>query len=497
MEKKYIIALDQGTTSSRCMIFDKWQNIVSVAQKEFPQIYPKAGWVEHNPIDIYVTQYGMLTQAITEMNIDAHEIAGIGIANQRETTIVWDKKTGLPVYNAIVWQCRRTADICEKIKADKELTDYIKDNTGLVVDAYFSATKLKWILDNVPDAKEKAKAGELLFGTVDTWLVWKLTSGKVHVTDYTNASRTMMYNIKELKWDERILKALNIPSCMLPRVCDSSQVYGYTNVNGAEIPICGIAGDQQAALFGQTCFYEGSVKNTYGTGNFILMNTGKKIIKSSHGLLTTIAYGLNGEVTYALEGSVFIGGAVIQWLRDKMRFFTNAKDADYFGVQAKNNQGVYFVPAFTGLGAPYWDMYARGTIFGLTRGTTRNHIIRAALEAIAYQSKDVIDAMAADTGVDIKEIKVDGGASVSDIIMQFQSDITQKTLRRPMIRETTALGVSYLAGIAVSFWKDLDEVKRHWQLDKLYMPKMDSQTREKLLKGWQQAIKCAKLWRAP
>ena len=494
MEKKYIVALDQGTTSSRCMVFDREQNIVSVAQKEFPQIYPKAGWVEHKPIDIFVTQYGMLMEAITQMGIDAGEIAGIGITNQRETTIVWDKHTGLPVYNAIVWQCRRTADLCEEIKKDRSLTEYIKENTGLLVDAYFSATKIKWILDNVPGAREKAKAGELLFGTVDTWLVWKLTNGKVHVTDYTNASRTMLFNIKELKWDERILKALDIPACMLPRVCNSSEIYGTTNINGTEVPICGIAGDQQAALFGQTCFEKGDVKNTYGTGNFILMNTGKTMVRSKNGLITTIAYGLDGKATYALEGSVFIGGAVIQWLRDKMRFFTDSPDADYFSAQVKDTEGVYFVPAFTGLGAPHWDMYARGTIFGLTRGTTRNHIIRAALEAIAYQSKDVIDAMAADTGLDIREIKVDGGASVSDIIMQFQADITQKTLRRPMIRETTALGAAYLAGIAVGFWKDMDDVKQHWSLDKLYTPKMDSATREKLLKGWRKAVDCVKIW---
>ncbi len=494
MEKKYIVALDQGTTSSRCMVFDREQNVVSMAQKEFAQIYPKAGWVEHKPIDIFVTQYGMLTEAITQMNIDAREIAGIGITNQRETTVVWDKHTGLPVYNAIVWQCRRTAELCEEIKKDRELTKYIKENTGLLVDAYFSATKVKWILDNVPGAREKAEAGDLLFGTVDTWLVWKLTNGKVHVTDYTNASRTMLFNIRELKWDERILKALGIPSSMLPRVCSSSEVYGTTNINGTEVPICGIAGDQQAALFGQTCFEKGDVKNTYGTGNFILMNTGDTMVRSKNGLITTIAYGINGKVTYALEGSVFVGGAVIQWLRDKMRFFSEAHDADYFGARIKDNEGVYFVPAFTGLGAPHWDMYARGTIFGLTRGTTRNHIIRAALEAIAYQSKDVIDAMAADTGVDIREIKVDGGASVSDIIMQFQSDITQKTLRRPMIRETTALGAAYLAGLAVGFWKDMNEVKQHWSLDKLYTPRMDDETRERLLKGWRKAVDCVKVW---
>ena len=494
MEKKYIAALDAGTTSSRCIIFDKDQNIMSVAQKEFPQIYPKAGWVEHNPTDLYVTQYSVLIQAIAQMNIDPEEIAGIGITNQRETTIVWDRETGLPVYNAIVWQCRRTADICEELMKDQELCDYIKENTGLVVDAYFSGTKIKWILDNVPGAREKAEAGRLLFGTVDTWLIWKLTNGKTYVTDYTNASRTMLFNIRTLGWDKRILDALGIPESMLPEVCDSSEVYGYTNLSGVDVPICGIAGDQQAALFGQTCFEKGNIKNTYGTGNFILMNTGDEFVTSKNGLVTTIAYGLDGKVTYALEGSVFVGGAVIQWLRDEMRFFTSAPDADYFGGKVPDTQGVYFVPAFTGLGAPHWDMYARGWIFGLTRGTTRNHIIRAALESIAYQSKDVIDAMMADTGLEINEIKVDGGASVSDIIMQFQADITGKTLRRPIVRETTALGAAYLAGLAVGFWESMEDVKNHWSLDKIYEPKMDEETREKLLHGWEKAVECAKLF---
>ena len=494
MEKKYIAALDAGTTSSRCIIFDKDQNIMSVAQKEFPQIYPKAGWVEHNPTDLYVTQYSVLIEAIAQMNIDPEEIAGIGITNQRETTIVWDRETGLPVYNAIVWQCRRTADICEELMKDQELCDYIKENTGLVVDAYFSGTKIKWILDNVPGAREKAEAGRLLFGTVDTWLIWKLTNGKTYVTDYTNASRTMLFNIRTLGWDKRILDALGIPESMLPEVCDSSEVYGYTNLSGVDVPICGIAGDQQAALFGQTCFEKGNIKNTYGTGNFILMNTGDEFVTSKNGLVTTIAYGLDGKVTYALEGSVFVGGAVIQWLRDEMRFFTSAPDADYFGGKVPDTQGVYFVPAFTGLGAPHWDMYARGSIFGLTRGTTRNHIIRAALESIAYQSKDVIDAMMADTGLEINEIKVDGGASVSDIIMQFQADITGKTLRRPIVRETTALGAAYLAGLAVGFWESMEDVKNHWSLDKIYEPKMDEETREKLLHGWEKAEECAKLF---
>ena len=466
-----------------------------MAQKEFRQIYPKTGWVEHDPMEIYTTQYEMLKEAIEKKKIDAREIAGIGIANQRETTIIWEKATGRPIYNAIVWQCRRTAGLCEDLKRDAEFTDYVRENTGLLIDAYFSATKIRWILTQIPGAQKKAEAGELLFGTVDTWLIWKLTNGKIHVTDYTNASRTMLFNIRKLEWDNRILKTLGIPRCMLPRVCGSSEVYGYTTINGVEVPICGIAGDQQAAMFGQTCFQEGNVKITYGTGNFILMNTGKEIVKSKNGLITTIAYGLKNEVTYALEGSVFIGGAVIQWLRDEMRFFSEAPDADYLGARVQNTQGVYFVPAFTGLGAPYWDMYARGTILGLTRGTTRNHIIRAALEAIAYQSKDVMDAMTADTGMEINEIKVDGGASVSDLIMQFQSDITRKILRRPVIRETTALGAAYLAGIAVGFWKGMDEVRGYWSMDKMYTPRMDQETREKLLKGWKKAVECARLWK--
>lgn len=494
MNKKYIVALDQGTTSSRCIVFDKDQNIMSVSQKEFPQIYPNLGWVEHNPTDIYVTQYSVMIEALTKMSIDPHDVAGIGITNQRETTIVWDKETGLPIYNAIVWQCRRTAGICEELKKDNELVKYVKENTGLLIDAYFSATKIKWILDNVDGARKKAEQGRLLFGTVDTWLIWKLTNGKVHVTDYTNASRTMLYNIKTLNWDERILNALDIPKSMLPKVCSSSKVYGTTNIGGADVPICGIAGDQQAALFGQTCFSKGDVKNTYGTGNFILMNTGDEVVESKNGLLSTIAYGINGKVTYALEGSVFVGGAVLQWLRDEMRFYSSSPDADYFGGKVKNSHGVYFVPAFTGLGAPHWDMYARGSIFGLTRGTSRNHIIRASLDSIAYQSKDVIDAMMADTGLEINEIKVDGGASISDIIMQFQSDITKKTLRRPMVRETTALGAAYLAGLAVGFFNDMNDLKDHLNIDKVYTPKMDEENRESLLRGWKKAVKCAKLF---
>lgn len=425
--EKYIIALDQGTTSSRAIIFDKDQNILDVCQKEFTQIYPKQGWVEHNPLEIWSSQYGVLQEVMAKANITQEEIAAIGITNQRETTIVWDKNTGEPVYNAIVWQCRRTAGIVEELKKDEEFVEYVKDNTGLLLDAYFSGTKIKWILDNVEGAREKADKGELLFGTVDTWLVWKLTNGKVHVTDYTNASRTMLYNIKDLKWDEKILNKLNIPKSLLPEVKNSSEVYGYANLGGTggvRVPIAGMAGDQQCALFGQTCFDEGSVKNTYGTGCFLLMNTGEKMIRSKNGLLTTIAVGIDGKVQYALEGSVFVGGAVIQWIRDELKLVNDAADTEYFAKKVKDNGGVYIVPAFTGLGAPHWDMYARGAIFGLTRGANRNHIIRAALEAIAYQSRDLIDAMQEDSGCKLTSIKVDGGASRNNLLMQFQADIT-------------------------------------------------------------------------
>lgn len=495
MEKKYVVALDQGTTSSRCIIFNKNHQTVSVAQKEFPQIYPKPGWVEHNPIEIYVSQYGVLIEAITQAGIHPAEIASIGITNQRETTVIWDKETGKPICNAIVWQCRRTAEICEQLKKQEGIEDYIKENTGLLIDAYFSGTKIKWMLDQVEGARERAEKGELLFGTIDTWLIWKLTDGRVHVTDYTNASRTMLYNIKELKWDEKILKALDIPESLLPKVCNSSEVYGYTNIAGVDVPIAGIAGDQQAALFGQVCFTPGEVKNTYGTGNFILMNTGDKMVQSKNGLLTTIAYGIDHKITYALEGSVFVGGAIIQWLRDELRFFKETADVNYLGACVEDSGGVYVVPAFTGLGAPHWDMYARGTIFGITRGTTRNHIIRASLNAVAFQSKDVMDAMVSDTNIDIQEVRVDGGASVSDIIMQFQSDIMQKNLKRPVIKETTALGAAYLAGLAVGFWSSLDEIKEGWVLEKTYMPKMEEEKRAREIKAWNNAVKCTKMFR--
>ena len=494
--KKYIIALDQGTTSSRAIVFDKEQNILGVSQKEFTQIYPKEGWVEHDPLEIWATQYGVLQEVIAKTNISQDEVAAIGITNQRETTIVWDKNTGAPVYNAIVWQCRRTADICDNLKA-KGLEGYIKENTGLVVDAYFSGTKIKWILDNVEGAREKAERGELLFGTVDTWLVWKLTNGQVHVTDYTNASRTMLYNIKDLRWDDKILEELNIPKSMLPEVRNSSEVYGYTNLGGktdVKVPIAGMAGDQQSALFGQTCFEKGDAKNTYGTGCFLLMNTGEEMVESKNGLLTTIAIGLDGKVQYALEGSVFVGGAVVQWLRDELKLVNDSADTEYFATKVNDNGGVYIVPAFVGLGAPHWDMYARGAIFGLTRGANRNHLIRAALESIAYQTKDLIDAMKEDVGAELKEIKVDGGASRNKFLMQFQSDILGANVVRPIISETTALGAACLAGLAVGFWKDKEEVKKFWHKSDEFEPKLDADTVNKYYNGWQKAVKRSLKW---
>ena len=492
--KKYIIALDQGTTSSRCILFDREQNIVEMAQKEFTQHYPHPGWVEHDPMEIYSSQYGVLMEVLAKSGVDVREVAGIGITNQRETTIVWDKTTGRPVYNAIVWQCRRTAPLCEELKADRDFTAYVKDHTGLLVDAYFSATKIRWILDNVPGAREKAGAGELLFGTVDSWLIWKLTGGAVHVTDYTNASRTMLYNIRDLCWDKRICDRLGIPACMLPEVRNCSEIYGTMNIQGVEVPIAGIAGDQQAALFGQTCFEPGEAKNTYGTGCFLLMNTGSRLYQSKNGLLSTIAIGLDGRVQYALEGSVFVGGAVVQWLRDELHLITESADTEYFARKVRDNGGVYVVPAFTGLGAPYWDMYARGAIFGLTRGTGRNHIIRAALESIAYQTFDVLHAMEEDTGLPLRELRVDGGASANNFLMQFQADIVDRTIRRPMIRETTALGAAYLAGLATGVWRDLDDIRSQWTLDRLYEPQMPAGQRETLLAGWHKAVGRARGW---
>ena len=496
MEKKYILALDQGTTSSRAIIFDKAGSIVKTAQKEFTQIYPKAGWVEHDPMEIWGTQSGVAREVLETAGISPSEIAAIGITNQRETTVVWDKTTGKPVYNAIVWQCRRTASICDGLKADGH-EEYIRANTGLVVDAYFSGTKVKWILDNVEGAREKAEAGDLLFGTVDSWLIWNLTRGKNHVTDYTNASRTMLYNIAELKWDDKILEAMNVPASMLPEVKPSSEVYGVTDpgtFGGAEIPIAGIAGDQQAALFGQACYDEGMVKNTYGTGCFMLMNTGEKMVPSKNGLLTTIAWGLDGKVEYALEGSIFMAGASVQWLRDEMKLINDAKDSEYFATQVDDTNGVYMVPAFAGLGAPYWDMYARGTMVGLTRGANRNHIIRATLESIAYQTRDVIDAMQADSGIELSELKVDGGATANNFLMQFQSDILGVDVARPVVAETTALGAAYLAGLAVKFWDSKEQIAKNWAVDQTFKNEIPKVKRDELYNGWQRAVERSKAW---
>lgn len=484
---RYLLALDQGTTSSRAILFDEQQNIVQVTQKEFTQMYPKPGWVEHDPMEIFSSQYAVMMEAVAQSGISAADIAAIGITNQRETTILWDKATGRPVYNAIVWQCRRTSDICETLR-QKNLESYIKQSTGLVLDAYFSATKIKWILDHVEGLRERAEKGEILFGTVDTWLIWKLTGGKVHVTDYTNASRTMLYNIHTLDWDDTLLQELDIPRCILPEVRNSSEIYGYASIEGVNIPIAGIAGDQQAALFGQTCFTPGEAKNTYGTGCFLLMNTGDEPIESKHGLLTTIAIGLNGKVQYALEGSVFVGGAVIQWLRDELRLISESRDAEYYAQKVPDTGGVYIVPAFTGLGAPYWDMHARGCIMGLTRGTKPEHLIRAAQESIAYQSLDLVDAMEKDTGIPLRELKVDGGASRDLFLMQFQADILNKTVRRPMIRETTALGAAYLAGLATGVWSSLSEIKQMWRCDVVFESKMEEETRKDLLHGWHKAV---------
>lgn len=497
MNTKYLIALDQGTTSSRAIVFDSEQKIVGVAQKEFRQIYPKEGWVEHDPMEIWSSQSGVLAEVIARTGISQHDIIGLGITNQRETTIIWDKHTGKPVYNAIVWQCRRTAKICDELKKIDGLEEYVRENTGLLIDAYFSGTKIKWILDNVEGAREKAEKGDLLFGTVDTWLIWKLTNGKVHATDYTNASRTMIYNIKNLEWDEKLLKVLGIPKSMLPEVKDSSGTFGYANLGGKgghRIPIAGVAGDQQAALFGQACFNTGDSKNTYGTGCFLLMNTGEKIVRSKNGLVTTIAIGLDGKVQYALEGSIFIGGASVQWLRDELKLVSEAGDTEYFARKVKDNGGVYVVPAFVGLGAPYWDMYARGAILGLTRGANKNHIIRATLESIAYQTRDVLEAMQEDSGIQLNELKVDGGAAANNFLMEFQADILDAQVRRPVTLETTALGAAYLAGLAVGFWESKDEITSQWKLDKEFLPNMSTEERNEKYKGWKKAVKRAMSW---
>ncbi len=495
MDKKYIMALDAGTTSNRCIIFDHDGNICSMAQKEFKQMFPNPGWVEHDANEIWSTQLGVAVEAMSKIGATAEDIAAIGITNQRETAIVWDKNTGEPVYHAIVWQCRRTSAIADELKA-RGLEDSFKQKTGLIIDAYFSATKVKWILDNVEGAREKADNGDLLFGTVETWLIWKLTKGKVHVTDYSNASRTMLFNINTLDWDQDILDELGIPRSMLPEPKPSSCIYGQADASffGAEIPIAGAAGDQQAALFGQTCFVEGEAKNTYGTGCFLLMNTGDKPVFSDHGLVTTIAWGLDGKVTYALEGSIFVAGAAIQWLRDQMRLIDSADDSEYMAGKAHGTHGTYVVPAFTGLGAPHWDQYARGTIVGITRGTNKYHIIRATLESIAYQVCDVIDAMKEDSGMDLRALNVDGGASANNFLMQFQADMLDKPVNRPACVESTATGAAYLAGLAVGYWSSKEEVSKNVQYDKVFIPQMEEDERITKRKGWNKAIKYAFGW---
>jgi len=492
----YILALDQGTTSSRAILFDEKQNMLGVAQKEFTQYYPREGWVEHDPMEIYSSQYAVMMEVTAQCGVKATDLAAIAITNQRETTVLWDRETGRPIYNAIVWQCRRTADIVDGLVA-AGLSEHIRNTTGLIPDAYFSATKIKWILDAVPGARERARRGEILFGTVDTWLVYRLTNGAVHATDYTNASRTMLYDIHKLDWDDTLLEALDIPRAMLPEVRPSSGVYGYANIQGTEVPIAGIAGDQQAALFGQCCFERGEAKNTYGTGCFLLMNTGNEAPVSKNGLLTTIAASPGGRVQYALEGSVFAGGAVVQWLRDEMRLITDSSDTEYYAGKVRDTGGVYMVPAFTGLGAPYWDMYARGCIIGITRGTKRYHIIRAALESIAYQSADLIHAMESDVGSRLRTLKADGGASANNFLMQFQADIMDGQIERPVIRETTALGAAYLAGIATGVWGGLDEVRALWKRDRTFSPDMEDEKRKKLLSEWHDAVGRSRGWAKP
>ncbi|WP_109428399.1 glycerol kinase GlpK [Aggregatibacter kilianii] len=496
MTQEYIIALDQGTTSSRAVLLDKNANIIEVAQREFTQIYPQAGWVEHNPMEIWASQSSTLNEVVAKAGITSDKIAAIGITNQRETTIVWEKETGKPIYNAIVWQCRRTADICTQLKADGH-ESYIRKTTGLVVDPYFSGTKIKWILDHVEGARERAEKGELLFGTVDTWLVWKLTQGRAHVTDYTNASRTMLFNIHTKQWDDKMLELLDIPKAMLPKVCNSSEIYGQTNIGGkggVRIPVAGIAGDQQAALYGHLCVDAGMAKNTYGTGCFMLMNTGDRAVESKNGLLTTIACNAKGQPCYALEGSIFMGGASIQWLRDELRLIHDSADSEYFATKVKDTNGVYVVPAFTGLGAPYWDPYARGAIVGLSRGVNRNHIVRATLEAIAYQTREVLDAMQSDSGEKLAALRVDGGAVANNFLMQFQADILDVKVERPKVREVTALGAAYLAGLAVGFWKDLEELRGKAIVERTFEPKQTAEKRTALYQGWKKAVQRALAW---
>lgn len=493
--KRYIMALDQGTSSSRCILFNERGQAVSVAQKEFTQIYPEPGYVEHDPMEIWSTQIGVAQEAMYKIGATHANIAAIGITNQRETTVVWDKVTGRPVYNAIVWQCRRTADVCDRLK-EGGYTSFFQEKTGLLIDAYFSATKLCWILDQVPGARKRAERGELLFGTIDSWLIWNLTKGRVHATDYTNAARTMMFNIHTLQWDPDILTLLSIPKAMLPQALPSSQVYGTvdSSIFGGDIPIASAAGDQQAALFGQTCFQEGDAKNTYGTGCFLLMNTGKKPVESKKGLLTTIAWGLDGTVNYALEGSIFVAGAAIQWLRDELKLIETAADSQWISQEAEDTGGVYVVPAFTGLGAPYWNAYARGTVVGLSRGTNRGQLVRATLESLAYQTIDILKAMEEDSQIRLSTLNVDGGACANDFLMQFQADLTGTQVKRPACIETTALGAAYLAGLAVGYWSDQEEVMKNKELDRVFLPNMEASQRQSQIRGWNRAVRCALAW---
>ena len=498
-EKRYVLAFDAGTTSNRAILFDHAGSIAAVSQQEFPQIYPRPGWVEHDPMDIWATQSGVARQVLEKFGVRPQEVAAIGITNQRETAIVWDKQTGKPVCNAIVWQDRRTAGICDRLK-DAGLTDYVKQNTGLVIDAYFSGTKIKWILDNVQGVRARAESGEVLFGTVDSWLIWNLTRGEAHVTDYSNASRTMIYNIKDLDWDETLLAELGIPRVMLPRVMPSSHVYGTTHrssFGGAQIPIAGAIGDQQGALFGQACFEPGMAKNTYGTGSFVLMNTGTERVASQTGLLTTVAWGLNDSVEYALEGAIFVTGAAVQWLRDELHVINDAKDTEYFAGKVEDTHGVYMVPAFVGLGAPYWDQYARGAIVGLTRGAGMSHIVRATLESIAYQTRDVIECMEQDSGIETRELRVDGGACVNNFLMQFQADMLGIPVIRPGIIETTARGSAYLAGLAVDFWQDKSDITSNFEIDTEFQPSMNQERRSQLYAGWKRAVEKAMAWEIP
>jgi glycerol kinase len=497
MAKKFMMALDQGTTSSRAILFDEEGKIFHTSQQEFTQHFPHSGWVEHDPEQIWSSILSVIAGVLSEKNVSATQVQGIGITNQRETTVVWDKNTGKPIYNAIVWQSRQTADICQELK-EAGHEEMVREKTGLLIDAYFSGTKVKWILDNVEGAREKAEAGDLLFGTIDTWIIWKLTNGAVHVTDYSNASRTLMYNIFDLTWDDELLDMLTVPKSMLPEVKPSSEIYGKTaskHFFGQEIPIAGIAGDQQAALFGQACFEEGMVKNTYGTGCFMLMNTGEKAVRSKKGLLTTLAWGLDGKVTYALEGSIFVAGSAIQWLRDGLRMFRNSAESENYAKRVDSTEGVYMVPAFVGLGTPYWDSDVRGAFFGLTRGTTKEHFVRATLESLAYQTKDVLDAMEEDSGIPLERLRVDGGAVKNDFLMQFQADLLHVPVERPEINETTALGAAYLAGLAVGFWESQQKIAEYWKLDEDFEPKMDEADTKKLVDGWHKAVKAAQAFK--